>query len=37
VPLPETEGKREIVKIHIRKAESMAGRKLFGDVISTRF
>ena len=32
VPLPETEGKREIVKIHIRKAESMAGRKLFGDV-----
>jgi transitional endoplasmic reticulum ATPase len=32
VPLPETEGKREIVAIHIRKAESMAARKLFGDV-----
>jgi len=32
VPLPETEGKREIVKIHMSKAESMAGRKLFGDV-----
>jgi len=32
VPLPETEGKREIVKIHMGKAELMAGRKLFGDV-----
>src|SRR5512136_136140 len=32
VPLPETEGKREIVRIHMSKAESMAARKLFGDV-----
>ena len=32
VPLPETEGKREIVKIHMSKAEAMAGRKLFSDL-----
>jgi len=32
VPLPETPGKREILDIHIRKAESQAGRKLFGAV-----
>jgi len=32
VPLPETDGKREIVKIHMSKAEAMAGRKLFSDL-----
>jgi transitional endoplasmic reticulum ATPase len=30
VPLPETDGKREILQIHMRKAETMAGRALFG-------
>jgi ATP-dependent 26S proteasome regulatory subunit len=30
VPLPESDGKREILTIHMRKAESMAGRPLFG-------
>jgi ATP-dependent 26S proteasome regulatory subunit len=32
VPLPETDGKREILRIHMEKAEAMAGRKLFGDL-----
>jgi ATP-dependent 26S proteasome regulatory subunit len=32
VPLPETEGKREILRIHVSKAETLAGRKLFGDL-----
>jgi ATP-dependent 26S proteasome regulatory subunit len=32
VPLPETEGKREIMRIHMNKAETLAGRKLFGDL-----
>ncbi len=32
VPLPETEGKREILNIHMHKAETVAGRKLFADV-----
>ena len=32
VPLPETDGKREILRIHMAKAEAMAGRKLFGDL-----
>ena len=32
VPLPETDGKREIVRIHIAKAEAMAGRKLFSEL-----
>jgi len=32
VPLPETDGKREILRIHIGKAEATAGRKLFTDV-----
>ncbi len=32
VPLPETDGKREILRIHMAKAESMAGRKLFSEL-----
>jgi ATP-dependent 26S proteasome regulatory subunit len=32
VPLPETDGKREILRIHMAKAEAMAGRTLFGDL-----
>jgi ATP-dependent 26S proteasome regulatory subunit len=32
VPLPETEGKREILRIHVSKAETLAGRKLFGEL-----
>jgi ATP-dependent 26S proteasome regulatory subunit len=32
VPLPETEGKREILRIHMERAEVIAGRKLFADV-----
>jgi transitional endoplasmic reticulum ATPase len=32
VPLPESEGKREIMRIHMAKAEAMAGRKLFADL-----
>ena len=32
VPLPETEGKREILRIHMERAEAIAGRKLFADV-----
>ena len=32
VPLPETDGKREILRIHIGKAEATAGRKLFTEV-----
>jgi ATP-dependent 26S proteasome regulatory subunit len=32
VPLPETDGKREILRIHMAKAEAMAGRKLFSDL-----
>jgi transitional endoplasmic reticulum ATPase len=32
VPLPETEGKREILRIHMRAAEALAGRKLFADL-----
>lgn len=32
VPLPETDGKREIVRIHMAKAEATAGRKLFSEL-----
>jgi len=32
VPLPETEGKREILRIHMAKAEGLAGRRLFGEL-----
>jgi ATP-dependent 26S proteasome regulatory subunit len=32
VPLPETEGKREILRIHMARAETIAGRKLFAEV-----
>jgi SpoVK/Ycf46/Vps4 family AAA+-type ATPase len=32
VPLPETDGKREILRIHMSKAETLAGRTLFGDL-----
>ncbi len=32
VPLPENEGKREILQIHLRQAEAIAGRKLFADL-----
>jgi transitional endoplasmic reticulum ATPase len=32
VPLPETDEKREILTIHMRRAESVAGRPLFGTV-----
>jgi len=32
VPLPETDGKREILRIHMAKAEAMAGRKLFNEL-----
>jgi len=31
VPLPESDGKREILRIHMDKAEAIAGRRLFGD------
>jgi len=32
VPLPENEGKREILQIHLDRAEAIAGRKLFADL-----
>jgi len=32
VPLPESEGKREILEIHMAKAEALAGRRLFADL-----
>jgi transitional endoplasmic reticulum ATPase len=32
VPLPETDEKREILGIHMRRAEAVAGRPLFGPV-----
>ncbi len=32
VPLPETDGKREILRIHMARAEAMAGRNLFGEL-----
>jgi ATP-dependent 26S proteasome regulatory subunit len=32
VPLPETEGKREILDIHMAKAEALAGRRLFAEL-----
>jgi ATP-dependent 26S proteasome regulatory subunit len=32
VPLPETEGKRDILKIHQAKAEAIAGRRLFAEL-----
>jgi transitional endoplasmic reticulum ATPase len=32
VPLPEAEGKREILRIHMAKAEGLAGRRLFGEL-----
>jgi len=32
VPLPETEGKREILRIHMERAEAIAGRKLFAEI-----
>jgi transitional endoplasmic reticulum ATPase len=32
VPLPETDGKREILQIHMRKAEALAGRTLFANI-----
>jgi ATP-dependent 26S proteasome regulatory subunit len=32
VPLPESDGKREILRIHMAKAEAMAGRKLFNEL-----
>ncbi len=32
VPLPESDGKREILQIHMAKAEALAGRKLFADL-----
>ena len=32
VPLPEAEGKREILRIHMAKAEDLAGRRLFGEL-----
>ena len=32
VPLPEAEGKREILRIHMAKAEVLAGRRLFGEL-----
>jgi ATP-dependent 26S proteasome regulatory subunit len=31
-PLPETDGKREILRIHMAKAEATAGRKLFNEL-----
>ena len=30
--LPETDGKREILRIHMAKAEAMAARKLFNEL-----
>jgi transitional endoplasmic reticulum ATPase len=32
VPLPESGEKREILQIHLRRAEAVAGRPLFGDL-----
>jgi ATP-dependent 26S proteasome regulatory subunit len=32
VPLPESDEKREILQIHLRQAEAIAGRPLFGDL-----
>ena len=32
VPLPEGDEKREILQIHLRRAEAIAGRPLFGDL-----
>jgi len=32
VPLPETDEKREILHVHIARAESLAGRRLFGPI-----
>ncbi len=32
VPLPETEGKQEILKIHMARAELLASRKLFAEL-----
>lgn len=32
VPLPETDEKREILRIHMQRAEGLAGRPLFGPV-----
>jgi len=32
VPIPETEGKREILRIQIERAEAIAGRKLFAEI-----
>jgi transitional endoplasmic reticulum ATPase len=32
VPLPESDEKREILQIHLRRAEAIAGRPLFGDL-----
>ncbi len=32
VPLPESEGKREILQIHMGRAETLAGRTLFADL-----
>jgi transitional endoplasmic reticulum ATPase len=32
VPLPEAEGKREILDIHMAKAEALAGRRLFAEL-----
>lgn len=32
VPLPESDGKREILQIHLARAEAIASRKLFADL-----
>ena len=32
VPLPESDEKREILRIHLKRAEGIAGRPLFGDL-----
>jgi transitional endoplasmic reticulum ATPase len=32
VPIPETEGKREILRIQIERAQAIAGRKLFAEI-----
>ncbi len=32
VPLPESDEKREILRIHLKRAEAIAGRPLFGDL-----
>jgi len=32
VPLPESDEKREILRIHLKRAETIAGRPLFGDL-----